>query len=148
MHSGFSNYLAICFPFVLHTALYLPSLREEQASCLQPGHSLRGVFWGHWGSRGTGRLGRQGAWLTVQAGSELWWLVSPRSAPSYAHGAVPAGTLGVLLQTLVSRLYQEEQVFQAPLTVLLGVHPPPGTANAGVSHPHPDPDPHQTSDRC
>lgn len=80
---------------------------------------------GHWGSRGTGHLGRQGAWLTVQAGSELWWLVSPCSAPSYAHRVVPAGTLGVLLQTLISRLYQEEQVFQAPLTVLLGVHPSP-----------------------
>lgn len=83
------------------------------------------MFLGHWGSRGTGRLGRQGAWLTVQAGSELQWLVSPRFAPSYAHGVVPAGTLGVLLQTLISRLYQEEQVFQAPLTMLLGVQPPP-----------------------
>lgn len=83
------------------------------------------MFLGHWGSRGTGHLGRQGAWLTVQAGSELWWLDSPCSAPSYAHRVVPAGTLGVLLQTLISRLYQEEQVFQAPLTVLLGVHPSP-----------------------
>ena len=33
--------------------------------------------------------------------------------------------LGLLLQMLTSRLYQEEPVFQAPLTVLLRAAPPP-----------------------
>lgn len=80
---------------------------------------------GHWGSRGTGHPGRWGAWLTIQARSELWWLVSPHSAPSCAQRGVPAGVPGLLLQMLTSRLYQEEPVFQAPLTMLLRAPPPP-----------------------
>lgn len=60
MHSGFSNYLAVYFHFVLHMALYLPSLCKEQASCLQPGHSLRGMFFGPLGEqrdRPSGQVG-------------------------------------------------------------------------------------------
>lgn len=52
VHSGFSNYLAVYFHFLLHTALYLPSLREEQASCLQPGHSEGCVLWATGGAEG------------------------------------------------------------------------------------------------
>lgn len=88
MHSGFSSHLSFDFHFVLYTALYLPRFRKEGAARLQPGeHSEAWVRVRPVGAEGqavwAGALGGRGAWLTASgAGSAVWWLFSPSSAPS------------------------------------------------------------------